>query len=1157
MKLLSCPTFVARIPVCLALVASVLSPVSSHAWGIETPLEFITEGDFDGDGRLDALVLDKLTGAARVAFQNGANELDWRTPFASGIANATSLTIGRIASTTWDSIAVASPDANRINRLDPRDTLLSAGVVPLAIYPPGIGPNLIAALEAGGAGNTAHDDYFVATRENPGSRRTLLRNNGTTASSLDDGALSQPLTSPNAFEIKAGQGRRLGVMSRLSGAGLDTMQILDFSSGTLITRLDFDVPLTNAPQRPAFVAHRFGTNNPLGQILFFRPGDTTLLKYQVQEVFLNFQLAGSNQFALPGPLQSLQPLPLALGARLLAFFGPTATNLTNAIIYDFNGVTAPTVVQSYAGNFSGALSLGGGHLALLNADAAGRSTSFQILLANGAGYVLGTSGDLPRVTRFSGAANALLFDVEPFVNKTARPRQLQQHADWTTALRITPTVSVTSQSYLNPSNGLGSASARDFGSAVSGVTTGLVNQYTAAISVFSGRPALGQVEGEVRIVPPGGRYGDAQRPALSINASGTWEIRYRTAANQNWLIYSTPFLLFSNATVEFYARRGNDGALTALGRAAYTFNAPIGELDSDNDGVPDFVEQTRGLNPLGGADSDGDGFTDLEELARGTNPLSAGSFPANSTGLRTAINRLVTPRPPHPNTGAGTRPHTNVALRAFTLGGSFLGGAVTLAANGTGLTNPAVLLANLLPEAGTRLFAETTSDHYDINAAPDSRTGRELIGLFVVPPTNDFSVHYMFGNGSLATETANWIAVASNAVAAAVNPTLAALLTTDSSLVAALFERHAASALLARGTNGATNATLFNFRAGDSGRRPMTAADLLALEQYAGPAQPGYGQRTVFQFIEARVRQGSSVALLTSFTRELWRISAAHHNTNEGLFALPFDELRRVVAGQSISAAYAAFPSLATNLAPAQAQAASLLAVVPPRPQTNVTLIVAATPPGAPLMLLHATAGTPVTLWRFDGAPCAFPPNLQLLPGTLLGVFGHTDLSAAPGTLAVEVISLSLDGVPMPSPGDADGNLLADSWEELFFGGTGADAFADSDGDGYSNLHEMLAGTAPDDGLRVPGGPPYSLARPLVSLIPEGGQWRFVFSWPGALMGRFNFGLEESDEVTGPFLQTGSTATISLGGDQHEIRANTSASTKKFYRLNLKLSGPP
>jgi hypothetical protein len=46
---------------------------------------------------------------------------------------------------------------------------------------------------------------------------------------------------------------------------------------------------------------------------------------------------------------------------------------------------------------------------------------------------------------------------------------------------------------------------------------------------------------------------------------------------------------------------------------------------------------------------------------------------------------------------------------------------------------------------------------------------------------------------------------------------------------------------------------------------------------------------------------------------------------------------------------------------------------------------------------------------------------------------------------------------------DLDGNELPDAWEQLYFGRTGVDPFADPDGDGSSTLDEYKAGTNPND----------------------------------------------------------------------------------------------
>ena len=57
--------------------------------------------------------------------------------------------------------------------------------------------------------------------------------------------------------------------------------------------------------------------------------------------------------------------------------------------------------------------------------------------------------------------------------------------------------------------------------------------------------------------------------------------------------------------------------------------------DTDGDGVPDFVEAARGMDPFDGdltGDADGDGWSDLDELLRGTDAGDAGDAPADGDG---------------------------------------------------------------------------------------------------------------------------------------------------------------------------------------------------------------------------------------------------------------------------------------------------------------------------------------------------------------------------------------------------------------------------------------------------------------------------------------------------------------------------------------------
>src|SRR5687768_2785459 len=89
----------------LAFTVTLLTCLGAFgAFVYETPTEFISNGDFNGDGRLDALVLDKATGNARVGYQDATGALAWQTPAATGVPQAGALAIGRFAHTTRDAI---------------------------------------------------------------------------------------------------------------------------------------------------------------------------------------------------------------------------------------------------------------------------------------------------------------------------------------------------------------------------------------------------------------------------------------------------------------------------------------------------------------------------------------------------------------------------------------------------------------------------------------------------------------------------------------------------------------------------------------------------------------------------------------------------------------------------------------------------------------------------------------------------------------------------------------------------------------------------------------------------------------------------------------------------------------------------------------------
>src|SRR5947199_5513217 len=100
-----------------------LSPVFSRAASAptfiyETPQEFFGRGDFDGDGRADIVIVDKVTGKYRLGYQLTPGVFSWVDCRPSGIKDITGIAVGKLLDTRHDALACTSPDANQITILD-------------------------------------------------------------------------------------------------------------------------------------------------------------------------------------------------------------------------------------------------------------------------------------------------------------------------------------------------------------------------------------------------------------------------------------------------------------------------------------------------------------------------------------------------------------------------------------------------------------------------------------------------------------------------------------------------------------------------------------------------------------------------------------------------------------------------------------------------------------------------------------------------------------------------------------------------------------------------------------------------------------------------------------------------------------------------------
>src|SRR5262245_58580765 len=107
------------------LVLSVLVPAGRAGTPVAmTPAdrpELFLQGDFDGDGRSDLVIVDKETGNYRMAYQLSPGTHTWVKPRASGVDQVSEASAGKLITTARDSLVLTSPEANRINVLDAPD----------------------------------------------------------------------------------------------------------------------------------------------------------------------------------------------------------------------------------------------------------------------------------------------------------------------------------------------------------------------------------------------------------------------------------------------------------------------------------------------------------------------------------------------------------------------------------------------------------------------------------------------------------------------------------------------------------------------------------------------------------------------------------------------------------------------------------------------------------------------------------------------------------------------------------------------------------------------------------------------------------------------------------------------------------------------------
>ncbi|HTI72321.1 MAG TPA: hypothetical protein VMF06_20270 [Candidatus Limnocylindria bacterium] len=1126
----------------------VLAPCAQALTYVSADEIFLT-ADVDGDGRDDAIIVDRTSGAYRIGYQLAADVYTWANPRASGVQDVTAVAKGRILTTTRDTLAFTGPTGNRVTVLDAPDPL---GVVePFTLFPIGFGPNTIASVNITLPPVTANDDLVATTLESfSTSFETVFRASGGTNIVTQTSLSSGRWIASDRIQLKQGGLDFVGA----TVLGSTNTQFGAWQYGpAAITKVAGDT----ATVLSRFVFGRFGAALQ-NQFVFFDLGGSNIVYRAVQELTPNvFTFNAGATFPLGASIDSFYVLP-GTPVRLMAVVNQGA----EARIYDFDGASNPILRQTIAApsgeSLTGAIPLASGKLNLLSGlPGSGRSSNFRHYSSSGGNYVQDGAGSLPSINALGMNANVFLFQADPFVNPGSTLVKQLNAADWSDSVSFAGgKVTVQAERLGTASAGLGNPGPRDLGTKPAAANFGLVNQYHPLISVTSLDPAFGVPTTDIQISPHGGFQAKAVQIQISTAVPG-YIIAYSVNGG-SWNLYTGPFWIYKNSSIRYLGELPGGATKTDVHIASYTFGPAPAVADSDGDGVPDYVEIAMGLDPTRGSDTDGDGFTDLNEILKGTDPNDKTSTPTNAQRLENfqSFDIQMVPRPFDGTTLALTTSALGVAGSVHTLDSSLLRSSLTAVVSGAPV-NPINTFTNVRAELRPPLVALATEANFDISTPSTDKTiGREMLGLLSTPQVFRPAVNYVQGSGTPAVEAANWIAAAQAAYAGTSRIVVNSTVGINGTLAALLFERKVNEIFMDRAVSGFndTNLTLFGFRFGDSGRRSPTLAQLDVLSRADSDGHPAYNLPLMLGSVYNEATGSPALDKLRLLVKDIYRISSLSNNMAPGYYPLPVDVIRQFLISGIIQSNYAAVSTLLpSEVATAHGSVGTLLAGLSPRPTAGFDLAVVADSfqPGC-THLQDMNDGTSKTLFAALGIPYVFPETFTIVPGSIVHVTAYTDYvdtTGCPGT-SLQVIAATL--ISSPNPPIIAGNnddLISDAWANFFFGGP-VNPYGDDDNDGFSNLQEFLDGTDPKN-LLSHSGHAFSLLPPLLQLLPavqEGGPFKLSFDFPVGYSSLFNFDVEQTLSLDGAFTPLPQ-ALLHGAGDHLEVDLPAVQDPASFFRV--------
>ncbi|MCC5807877.1 MAG: hypothetical protein JJU00_16240 [Opitutales bacterium] len=1081
------------------LVLSLAAAAQAASTVYESPAEWFLTGDFNGNGQTDVIVAERATGIFRTGFGEASGGYTWLPFHPSGIAPVDDAAVGKIFALGFDTVAFTGRATNRVNLF-----ALQSGSVP----PP------VSAFTAGiGAG-------FIASAADPEFPREPLM-----AVAVDGGAASPSevesfLPTPPGFTPLWSMPlppvtRALAPVAHERGAPRSAYWMTSEGDipgswrihGVTLSNGEWQVaPPEGVPDNSRAAAGHFHAADDAASILVYQPGNS-IVKVMTAETdgSLVFFLE-IGEFDIGFPLGALQTLPDPDAQDLLLAVN---ADFDGAAVFGFGGPMEIKALENFlppSGFITGVAPDGAGGFTLFRGGSPdGPSAAYAHHGFDGSDFNLlaeGTFPEWPSPERFP--ASIVLYEGEALVDDDARVRGRLFAGEWTRSAEALPGISAEAERFRSEALGLGDPESVSLGSPPADVDYALANQFLPHVSFASlgGPVGVGGAALEPEPLPGAFRTAiSASFPKASPHVSGAPAVLYRTDASDAWSEYNGAFWLYKDTTLQWVTV--DDGTRSAVHSGAYRFPAPPHEMDSDGDGVPDFVKIAAGLDPLGGTGAEGDGVSTLEAL------LGEGAVDPGST-----FDVLVSARPIAGFENASSAPLDGTRHSAHTPSGSPL--AFAESDEEDERIFPSVLLEELDIDRARPYYALATPRNFDIETAADSpRAGRELLALLPRPAIVRPEINYTYGGGSLAAEADAWINAARNAYDGHTRTLVETSLTPVATLHAALTEAAFSALLRARRGDPDESFTVFPFRSADAARTPVGRERLAELGRPDGDNLP-YRPADVLADLRERLESADSgAAALRDLANDVQRVASLMGTEGLGRHAMPLEAFRYFLTHGDLPGNYLRSTELSgTQRQLAADTAAAWLGDLPARPFVSLALEI--TPDSVTALctvLLDPATGTRHALLRATGERLRLPGNLSLSEGTVLEVAGYTDVSAPCGDAAIEVTRIALFSFPAPRAGDEDGNLLPDAWERFFLGTTGADPLASPDGSGFSALQQFLDGTDPTNPADIPGGDPIDFSPPSLRIVRDGGSLAIDWDWHEEYADAFRFRVAQSSDL--------------------------------------------